>query len=159
MSYKIEFEKVLKYCEGNIGLNICCGNTILKNSIGVDIDKNKKGAVILASAWDLPIIDNSIDYIVCMAGIEHLDRSLQTILKEWRRVLKVGGRCIITTPEGSVIKSDWALAKCPDHISLFTLPQLKLHFTVAGFQVEVAEEINRMPKSENPTILVVAKKG
>jgi len=36
---------------------------------------------------------------------------------------------------------------------------LKLHFKVAGFIVEVAEEINRMPESENPTIMVVAKKG
>jgi len=158
MSYRMEFEKVLQYCDGKVGLNICAGNTVIKNSIGVDIDPAKKGTVIVANAWDLPVADKSVDYIVSMACIEHLDRSLQTVLIEWNRVLKTGGRCIVTTPEGSVTKSDWALAQCSDHVNLFTLPQLKLHFTVAGFHVEVAEEINRMPESENPTIMVVAKK-
>ncbi len=159
MSYRMEFEKVLKYCEGKDGLNIGCGNTVIKNSFGVDMDPKKKGCVIVANAWQLPIADNSIGYIVSMACIEHLDRSLQTVLKEWRRVLKTGGRCIVTTPEGSVTKNDWVLAQCSDHLNLFTLPQLTLHFEVAGFEIEVAEEIDRMPESPHPTIIVVGKKN
>jgi hypothetical protein len=34
-----------------------------------------------------------------------------------------------------------------------------LHFEVAGFEIEVAEEIDRMPESPHPTIIVVGKKN
>jgi len=158
MSYKIEFEKVLPYCEKGIGLNIGCGGARLGNSIGIDIDGTKRACVIIAKAWELPIADNSIDYIVSMACIEHLDRSLLTVLREWQRVLKKGGKCIVTTPEGSVTKSDWALAGCSDHLNLFTLQQLELYFKVAGFNIEKSEMIDRRPDSQYPTIMVVGIK-
>ncbi|MDD5486116.1 MAG: hypothetical protein PHW65_00980, partial [Dehalococcoidales bacterium] len=77
-------------------------------------------------------------------------------------VLKKGGICTVTTPEGSVTKSEWALrvsSACPyPHLLLFTLKQLELYFKVAGFEVIRSEEINRIPSSPEPTILVVGRK-
>ena len=159
MTMPVEFQIVKQYCKGDIGLNIGCGDIRIENSIGIDVDVKKKATVIVASAWELPIADNSIDYIVSTACIEHLDRSPVTVLREWNRVLKKGGLCTVTTPEGSVTKNDWALAQCSDHLNLFTLPQLTLHFEVAGFEIEVAEEIDRMPESPHPAIIVVGKKN
>lgn len=162
MTMPVEFQIVKQYCKGDIGLNIGCGDIRIENSIGIDVDVKKKATVIVASAWELPIADNSIDYIVSTACIEHLDRSPVTVLREWNRVLKKGGLCTVTTPEGSVMKSEWALrvsSNCPyPHLLLFTLKQMELYFKVSKFEIIRSEGINRMPYSPEPTILVVGRK-
>jgi predicted SAM-dependent methyltransferase len=162
MTMPVEFDIVKQYCTEGIGLNIGCGNARVGNSIGVDIDSSKRSTVIVAPAWALPIADNSIDYIVSTACIEHLDRSPVEVLKEWNRVLKTGGMCAVTTPEGSVTKSEWALRVGSNdlypHLLLFTLKQLELYFKVSKFEIIRSEEIDRMPSSPEPTILVVGRK-
>lgn len=48
----------------------------------------------------LPIESNTVDYILCQEGIEHLSNQLFA-LQEFNRVLKKGGTLLITTPNYS----------------------------------------------------------
>jgi ubiquinone/menaquinone biosynthesis C-methylase UbiE len=45
----------------------------------------------------LPVEDNHADYVVCQEGIEHFNDQLK-MFTEFNRVLKTGGKLIITTP-------------------------------------------------------------
>jgi len=55
------------------------------------------GEVIEGSVEELPFEDDSFDFAVCLDVIEHLDRDRQT-LRELRRVIRPGGRLLITVP-------------------------------------------------------------
>ncbi|WP_138146327.1 class I SAM-dependent methyltransferase [Bathymodiolus heckerae thiotrophic gill symbiont] len=48
----------------------------------------------------LPIENESIDYIICQEGIEHIPNQLN-VLQEFNRVLKKNGCALITTPSNS----------------------------------------------------------
>jgi SAM-dependent methyltransferase len=52
---------------------------------------------------DLPIEDESVDYIICQEGIEHIPNQLK-VLQEFNRVLKKDAILLITTPNDSQIK-------------------------------------------------------
>lgn len=52
----------------------------------------------------LDLEDNSVDYIVCQEGIEHIP-SQMNVLKEFNRILKKDGILIITTPNASHIRA------------------------------------------------------
>jgi SAM-dependent methyltransferase len=45
----------------------------------------------------LPVADNHADYVICQEGIEHFNDQLK-MFSEFNRVLKTGGKLIITTP-------------------------------------------------------------
>lgn len=55
------------------------------------------GEVVEGSVEDLPFEDDSFDFAVCLDVIEHLDDDLQT-LRELRRVVRPGGRLLVTVP-------------------------------------------------------------
>ncbi len=97
--------------EGSSVLDVGCGDMEMLEKIreakdigfyaGIDLVDNSRGFIlgrtILGDAQDLPIKDERFSCIVSTAVIEHLfdpERGLD----EFRRVLKKGGRAIITTP-------------------------------------------------------------
>ncbi len=45
----------------------------------------------------LPFADEAFDYVVCIEGLEHMDNPRQAI-REFARVLRPGGRAIVTVP-------------------------------------------------------------
>jgi SAM-dependent methyltransferase len=45
----------------------------------------------------LPFPDRSFDFVVCNDSINHLRNRLQ-VLRDWRRLLRTGGRCLYTDP-------------------------------------------------------------
>lgn len=57
--------------------------------------KNMKTKISLAEKLDLP--DNSVDYVVANAILEHIPEEKQAV-KEWKRVLKNNGKIFITVP-------------------------------------------------------------
>ena len=70
----------------------------------VDIDQsglniaNRQGLITLhASALELPIEDNRVDVVLCLDLIEHVKED-DKLVKEISRVLKKGGKFILTTP-------------------------------------------------------------
>ncbi|SFE84782.1 class I SAM-dependent methyltransferase [Thermoflexibacter ruber] len=52
----------------------------------------------------IPLADESVDVIVCQEGIEHFSDQLK-VMKEFSRVLKKGGRLLITTPNYSNLRA------------------------------------------------------
>lgn len=52
----------------------------------------------------LPVESNSIDYIICQEGIEHIPNQLN-VLEEFNRVLKKDGVLLITTPNYSHVRA------------------------------------------------------
>jgi len=72
--------------------------------IVVDIDKSgldtakKRGLKTLyASALKLPLESNSVDVVLCLDVIEHIQEE-DRLIKEISRVLKPGGKVILSTP-------------------------------------------------------------
>ena len=45
----------------------------------------------------LPFADGSFDGVVCVDAVNHL-RDRAAVLREWRRVLRPGGRAVFTDP-------------------------------------------------------------
>ena len=52
----------------------------------------------------LPIADQTADYVLCQEGIEHIPNQLD-LLSEFNRILKPGGRLVLTTPNYSNLLS------------------------------------------------------
>lgn len=82
----------------------------------------EKANILRASAnCQLPFIDNSFDLILSTDALEHLkDPSL--LLKEIHRLLKPGGRAVITIPNGSSYMPFMSLAaKLPQRFAIFSI--------------------------------------
>jgi len=92
----------------------------------------------------LPFEDNFFESVTLLAVVEHLDPSLMAILfKEVYRVLKPGGKVILTTPAAW---SDGLLKfmarvnlvsaeEIHEHAYAYTLPLLGWYFGQAGFEM------------------------
>ncbi len=52
----------------------------------------------------LPLEDDSVDYLICQEGIEHVPNQLQ-VLQEFNRVLRRGGKLLLTTPNNSHLRA------------------------------------------------------
>lgn len=120
--------------------------------IGTDISKY---AILIASkklpnskfyliknGEKLPINDNSIDFIVCLDVIEHI-YDIQNIYREFKRILKPGGKILITTPYYGLIKNIIIVLTCFDrvfnpfegHIRFFSKKTLLKAFKQINFGV------------------------
>ena len=63
----------------------------------------------------IPVPDAYADYIICQEGVEHFSDQVKAY-KEFNRLLKPGGKLIITTPSYSNLKSklSYLLFECED---------------------------------------------
>lgn len=52
----------------------------------------------------IPVADNHADYIICQEGLEHFNDQVKAF-SEFNRVLKPGGKLIVTTPSYSNLKA------------------------------------------------------
>lgn len=90
-------------------LNLGCGRKLLKGFINVDLgydfkDKN----FVKADVRELPFPDNYADYILARQVLEHITfLNVPNALHEWIRVLKPGGRMVITCPNFDLMAEDW----------------------------------------------------
>lgn len=169
MSTTKEINELLKYCNGD-GLNIGCGWTPIGNSIGIDINEKASAAKMICPADNLSFVnDNSYDYIICAACLEHIDRGPIKVLREWLRCIKIGGTIAVTVPDaeygmwamtgdrgipGQLVKLEPEM----EHLHAFTVNSLKLLFEFAGMNVIRCELIDRLPSRVEPVILCVGIK-
>lgn len=142
-----------------IRLNLGSGKHPWPNATNIDYDER---ADIVGPVDVLPDYqDDSVDEIYAIHLFEHLDRrNVHTVLKEWRRALKVGGKLIIEVPCLEKIAKMIVDGVDDVRVTLFgifgdiryespymrhqwcyTSKELKAVLEEAGFQVEVTEPI------------------
>ena len=88
--------------EGELKLNLGCGDKILPGYVNVDVAETRAGKRpdVLCDLHALtPFQDNSVDEILSVHVVEHFWRwEVVGVLKEWVRVLKPGGLMVIECP-------------------------------------------------------------
>ena len=106
----------------------------------------------------LPYPEGFFDYAICVEGIEHIENP-HHLIREFRRVLKAGGKLIITTPNVLCVYSrlrfllsgyaDWIHSRInrpvakrasdllERHINMLGYPELHFILRENGFAVEV----------------------
>lgn len=85
------------------GVDIGCGaRSINENITRVDIDKNVDPDVV-ASGDDLPFKDGEFDFVCSIHSFEHFADPVKT-LKEWLRIVKLGGVIGIVHPDVNYTK-------------------------------------------------------
>lgn len=78
-------------------LNLGCGDDIMAGFINVDI--NNPRADVQADITNLPYEDNTVNEIFSRSVLEHFPQNQTTaVLKEWKRVLKPGGKMVTFVP-------------------------------------------------------------
>lgn len=114
---------------------------------GVDIDQNlqsklsKLGIKLhLGDVLDLKLPSSSYDVIVMSQTIEHVYRPRETLI-EALRLLKPGGKIVITTPNvachaRTLLGPSWRGWEVPRHLHLFSLDTLSNILKSSGFAVE-----------------------
>lgn len=107
----------------------------------------------------LPYAEGQFDAVVCIEGIEHLERPFEFV-RECHRIIKPEGMLIITTPNISALRSRWRWFltgfhnKCKTplneaspspshHINLMCLPRLRYLLHTNGFYI-TAIKTNRI---------------
>ena len=121
--------------------------------VGIDTDIKKvrylkrakgiKSHVLLGTISNLPFENEAFEQIMCSEVIEHVPKS-EALFPEIRRVLKRGGRLIITTPDyGRVIWPffEWIYGKvmphgyADQHISHYNYNELWQLLEKNGFEI------------------------
>lgn len=99
----------------------------------------------------LPYADATFDAVVCIDGIEHIERPFDFI-RECQRIIRPGGALIISTPNLTALRSRWRYLltgfhqgeKSPldesqytpyHHLSLVSFPELRYRLHANGFRV------------------------
>jgi SAM-dependent methyltransferase len=117
-------------------LDIGCGNKpyyrlfepLVESYIGCDIVQSSENRVdIICEATQIPVDDNSFDTVFSTQVIEHVAEH-QVMLNESYRVLKPGGRIILSGP------SYWPIHEAPYDFFRFTKFGMQHIFEKAGFQ-------------------------
>lgn len=115
----------------------------------------------------LPFQDHSFDLIWCSEVIEHL-HDVPSAIAEFRRVLKPGGRLVLTTPNSffwlmrglQLLGLSPAHLQNPDHKQFFALADIRRLFPtaeIAGFfpYLVVKRQISRAIGALSPTFVIV----
>lgn len=97
----------------------------------------------LADARDFSELEGSVDTVVCLNVLEHVEDDLQA-LRNMRSALAPGGRAIILVPHGQEIfgRLDVALG----HHRRYSQAELREKMERCGFQVERMLEFNRISR-------------
>jgi ubiquinone/menaquinone biosynthesis C-methylase UbiE len=110
--YRARLQVVKNWAHGlprnSIGVDIGCGSgaaaQLIKSTYGLEVigydispDAVIASKALQADVTKLPIKDSSQDFALALDVVEHIeDRSV--LLREMLRILKPGGRCLITVP-------------------------------------------------------------
>lgn len=146
-----------------IGLDIGCGDDrIAPNAIGIDTGHYAgipHGAMI-AKGETLPhFADQSMDFVFSSHFLEHVV-DYKAALKEWWRVLKVGGNLILYLPHKDYYPNRGQPGANPDHKHDFHPNDIKeAMFDVFGTYFDVLEDQDRFDGDEYSFYIVVRKLG
>lgn len=92
-------------------LNLGCGPDIREGWLNADI-RRVKNVDVVHDARSLPYPDESMDYILASDLIEHFPKKeTESLLQEWKRVLKKGGGLEIRTPDLNYLAQEYIKRK------------------------------------------------
>ncbi len=99
------------------------------------------------SLEDVKFPKESFDAITMNHLIEHLPDSIQTLKESWR-ILKPGGRLVLTTPNTSSLghlyfRRDWRGLEPPRHLFLYNSQSIRCALNAAGFKIKNLRTIAR----------------
>lgn len=99
---RLRFINAMRYCQpGESHLDIGCGDGYFlrrspcNEAIGIDM---RLGDAAVNSAHPLPFEDNRFNLVTMLAVLEHLTEP-QAVICDIARVLRPGGRLVLTTPK------------------------------------------------------------
>jgi SAM-dependent methyltransferase len=128
------------YIVGDVVYDLGCSrNKTIDRAIGVDIEPVTD---IQASIDNLPMIaTESVDTIISRHSIEHLS-DCENALREWRRILKAGGRMILVVPDDEAINTLDPILSNGQHKQAFTRDSLvKLIESIPGLVVTTSTDV------------------
>lgn len=102
------------------------------SDIGVAIQKTKGLFPIQADARNLPFSNNSFEVVICLDVLEHIEED-DLVIQEIHRVLKSGGRFLISVPEDPKMWSSHDEAV--NHVRRYTKNSLEQLIINSGLQV------------------------
>ena len=151
----IDYENVLALSEiepiigDSLVLDLGCGGKKLHpKMVGVDLRRNGQLGVganadkpatsdMEADVLDLPLKDQSVDGILAKHLFEHIVDPIQA-LKEWRRVLKIGGKLVVLCPDYRYCE---AISVDPSHVHAYTPESVASLLGAVGFKVTRSEQV------------------
>lgn len=154
-------------------LNLGCGTELIPGFINLDI-RPLSGVDIVCDARKLDFEDNYFDEILANDLLEHFPRmDTLSILTEWNRVLKSGGKFILRVPDLDKIFFSYDIGLIPSeeairrifgnqdylenfHKTIFTESALKLLLEKADF--DVIQVINFIARESTNIIVEAIKK-
>jgi SAM-dependent methyltransferase len=127
-----------QYLRGRL-IDIGCGTKpyeadlrpYIREHVGVDHQEASYGLArvdIVASAYDIPVADESFDSALATEVLEHLEEPLRA-LKEWHRILRPDATLLVTTP------FMWHLHDEPRDFYRYSPHGLRYLIEQAGFEV------------------------
>lgn len=144
----------MDYIGGGRILDIACGTgygiSIMSGSadfvVGIDIDieavrtaaaeTGENSAVMIANGLGLPFADGTFDVITSFETLEHLHRR-RDFLRELGRVVRPGGRLLLSTPNANYSQPVNGVPKNPFHVHEYTpeelVSELDGFFTIDSF--------------------------
>ena len=141
-----EEDLIPKYIKSGVVLDLGCGaSKTIPDAIGVDIvpkgemiDQLQALSVADVTAdvtVELPFEDNYADTIIARHILEHCVNAIGA-LKNWKRILKPGGRLIVAVPDSEVRNT---IILNPEHVHAFTSESLESLASLLGFK-QIANE-------------------
>ena len=130
---------------GDEWLDLGCGRgrflALAPNGVGVDPDPEAAG--LRTEDGNLPLDHRSVDLVWCSEVIEHV-ADPQALLFEARRVLRPGGRLLLTTPAHPLLRRiaiaalrfDAHFDPLGEHLRFFTRASLAGALEATGFEVD-----------------------
>lgn len=118
-------------CGYGYGAEILTANKCVESYVGIDVSAEaiaqanqrfsiNKRRYILGSAIDIPLLDQSVDTIVSLETLEHLDEP-SVALKEFKRILRPDGILVGSVPSKYFDdRAEEVYGKNPYHVTRFT---------------------------------------
>ena len=138
------------------GIDVGCNEKPI-GGYGCDIDPEVNPNIV-CSMEDIPLDDESLDYVVSSHCLEHAHSTIET-LKEWHRLLKIGGKVGILVPHADHVCWQSLGDMTMTHRQLYTPSILEKFLKFIGFEIIKVEEIERpYAWQQKPAIVAIAKK-
>ena len=126
----------------------CGGQKLHEKMVGVDIRANGQMGVganvdrpaandVEADVLDLPMESGTVDGILAKHLLEHIIDPTEA-LREWRRVLKSGGKLVVLCPDYRYCE---AISVDPSHVHAYTPESASSLLRLCGFQVTRTEQV------------------